>query len=672
MYKNTCLCGAPFSNLPPPETGGGGTKPSKGKGKGKGQDQAALEAQLESVIKDRGGTEQAKAAQALLDATRAAGKKAESSQPITQQVTAAASKVQKAQTAFDKAQSQQLKLTMELEKCKSALQNAATTLARAEAERATLFRSMVPTVAAAGAQQAAAPNNTIDLSALLSAQSVDDSLFTLSLGEEFSNADGLLEQSDVEELDRRKKAVMEALMHTLKATFGDAHEKLKEHRENLSEIREKMAKRRRENSPGPPPTVASGGPGSAAAASGGSAAGQAAGQPAAGAAAAGSAPGGAAADADAVEAARLTAIETKLKSDAEAMLATARGEPASYESEFGPYMFIYATLSVHEKPGRKAGYIGMLSAAYEFNGKSKADGITMGTLKKFKVQSMRHLASAPSDQVGLRDLDRSPKDQPGIDFRDMVAMQLRAQGQSLLIVGVYMTSSVGPKANAPKLANVGTLVSTVQGPWLAIGDWNMTPKELAGTGWLSLVTGSVIAPFNTDYTCTLGSGRMLDYMVVSQHAMPWVESLLADFQAVEGAGKAHYGLQLSLNFDASRARAWPMRMPRAFPHPARPKLKADPASKRSQKKVEAQAWRDARPQPAVAPAPPSWGPRRKLVIKSPPPLQYSLFGEDEDEFFTDGEGADVSGEEDDVQVAVSDSDVDTHASIQAEWSSEAK
>eukprot|EP00959_Pyramimonas_sp_CCMP1952_P087520 1831279-Pyramimonas_sp.AAC.1 len=61
----------------------------------------------------------------------------------------------------------------------------------------------------------------------------------------------------------------------------------------------------------------------------------------------------------------------------------------------------------------------------------------------------------------------------------MVAMQLRAQGQSLLIVGVYMTSSIGPKANAPKLANAGTLVSTVQGPWLAIGDWNMTPKELA-------------------------------------------------------------------------------------------------------------------------------------------------------------------------------------------------
>ncbi len=106
----------------------------------------------------------------------------------------------------------------------------------------------------------------------------------------------------------------------------------------------------------------------------------------------------------------------------------------------------------------------------------------------------------------------------------------------------------------------------------------MTPKELASTGRLALVNGAIITPTNTEYTCTLGSGRMLDYVVVSQHAVPWVESLLADFQAVEEAGKAHYGLKLQLNFDASRARARRMRLPRAFPRPARPKLIADPES----------------------------------------------------------------------------------------------
>ncbi|CAK0840254.1 unnamed protein product, partial [Prorocentrum cordatum] len=136
--------------------------------------------------------------EALLDATRAAGKKLESTQPITHRATAAASKVQRAQTAFDKAQAQQLKLTMELERCKASLQEAASTFAKAEAERAALFRSM-----------------------------------------ELSNADGPKEQSDVVELDKRKKAAMEASMHTLKATSGEAGEELEERREKFSETHEK-------------------------------------------------------------------------------------------------------------------------------------------------------------------------------------------------------------------------------------------------------------------------------------------------------------------------------------------------------------------------------------------------------------------------------------------------
>eukprot|EP00959_Pyramimonas_sp_CCMP1952_P039322 823217-Pyramimonas_sp.AAC.1 len=85
------------------------------------------------------------------------------------------------------------------------LQDAATTSAQAEAERAILFRSMVPTVAAAGAQQSVAPSSTIDLSALLSAQSVDEPMITISLGEEFSNADGPTGQSDAGELDKWRR-----------------------------------------------------------------------------------------------------------------------------------------------------------------------------------------------------------------------------------------------------------------------------------------------------------------------------------------------------------------------------------------------------------------------------------------------------------------------------------
>eukprot|EP00959_Pyramimonas_sp_CCMP1952_P416081 8717530-Pyramimonas_sp.AAC.1 len=60
-------------------------------------------------------------------------------------------------------------------------------------------------------------------------------------------------------------------------------------------------------------------------------------------------------------------------------------------------------------------------------------------------------------------------------------MQLRVQGRSSLMAVVYATGSVGTEAKAPKLANVGTLVSAIQRPWLATGGWSMTAHELAST-----------------------------------------------------------------------------------------------------------------------------------------------------------------------------------------------
>eukprot|EP00959_Pyramimonas_sp_CCMP1952_P374832 7849816-Pyramimonas_sp.AAC.2 len=41
----------------------------------------------------------------------------------------------------------------------------------------------------------------------------------------------------------------------------------------------------------------------------------------------------------------------------------------------------------------------------------------MGDLKKFRLQSMRHLAAPPHDQTAPPDLDRS-EEVPGIDYRN--------------------------------------------------------------------------------------------------------------------------------------------------------------------------------------------------------------------------------------------------------------
>ncbi|CAK0873221.1 unnamed protein product, partial [Prorocentrum cordatum] len=279
------------------------------------------------------------------------------------------------------------------------------------------------------------------------------------------------------------------------------------------------------------------------------------------------------------------------------------------------------------------------------------------------------------DQVGLRQLDQS--EQPGLDFRDMVAVQLRAQHQSLLVVGVYMTTAVGARGNAQKLANLGALLATIQGMWLVVGDWNMTPQELSASGWLELSQGVVAVPSNTSYTCTAGTGRMLDYLVMSASAQHLLASIEADFDTVEEAGKSHYGLDISLDFDISRAMAWTLRRPRAFDHPARPRKQPDPDSKRSKKRAARLGHQDAEANPVKVPTPAAWGAKRKLSIKSPPVLQYVHLEFEEEDFWTDNEEDDTEAPPDDAPTLeeieeVPEVEDSTNASLQRDWTCLAK
>ncbi|CAK0805876.1 unnamed protein product, partial [Prorocentrum cordatum] len=282
------------------------SKKRGGQGKGRAAANPALEAQLAATIAAQPMSTQAKAAQALLEAIREENKKKkEAAVPATQQVTAAAARAQRCQTAFDKAQAAKLKLTLDLEK--------------------------------------AGPSTTIDLSALPSESVVEDSAFTIKLGPEFANDDGALEASVVDEIDNRKKAVLGALVHTLRASFSEAQSKLKERSEKLSEVRETISKRRRQVSPAPPQASAemaapagcagppAGGAASAAAASAASSASRGPGAGGGVGGASGATPGAAATPTgsatpagDTTEVARIEALRTKLEAEAAELLETAR------------------------------------------------------------------------------------------------------------------------------------------------------------------------------------------------------------------------------------------------------------------------------------------------------------------------------------------------------------
>eukprot|EP00959_Pyramimonas_sp_CCMP1952_P232445 4857501-Pyramimonas_sp.AAC.1 len=72
---------------------------------------------------------------------------------------------------------------------------------------------------------------------MLTANHLEESMISLDLGSDFDNSDGVMNQADLEELERRKSAVKKALFDAMKASFGSLQEKLKEHRDLLAEIR---------------------------------------------------------------------------------------------------------------------------------------------------------------------------------------------------------------------------------------------------------------------------------------------------------------------------------------------------------------------------------------------------------------------------------------------------
>lgn len=70
-------------------------------------------------------------------------------------------------------------------------------------------------------------------------------------------------------------------------------------------------------------------------------------------------------------------------------------------------------------------------------------------------------------------------------------------------------------ANWCSLMRLLAAIKTSASPWIAGGDWNLTPKELADSGWLELVKGVVVQPGRP--TCfTKGAPSCIDYFVVDR------------------------------------------------------------------------------------------------------------------------------------------------------------
>ena len=229
----------------------------------------------------------------------------------------------------------------------------------------------------------------------------------------------------------------------------------------------------------------------------------------------------------------------------------------------------------------------------------KTGGVIAGVRKNFQSSTYRHLAAYPEQTLGSAKLQKLP---PGpIDFWDFVPTSWRMRGHNIVAIAAYLTScggAVGP--NQTKLALLAGFVLALHARdiWVIAGDMNMTPQQLAQSGWLDEIQGIIVVPHNTDHTCTAGTDpRMLDYAIIAKGT----EVFFPDLCAIDdGIWDSHYGLELSINADPLVSVRWSLHLPAPFPHPPTAKRAPDPNSKASRRKEEALGKRSLQATAAAA------------------------------------------------------------------------
>ena len=121
------------------------------------------------------------------------------------------------------------------------------------------------------------------------------------------------------------------------------------------------------------------------------------------------------------------------------------------------------------------------------------------------------VAVATRAHIGMAD----PAASPGIAAEHRLRLKhVSACCRGGLHVGsAYFHCLIGAdgEPNLNLLHAIASQLVGINGPWVIGADWNFTPSELTGTGWLELVGGAIVAPNGP--SC---NGKVYDYFVVSK------------------------------------------------------------------------------------------------------------------------------------------------------------
>ena len=215
-------------------------------------------------------------------------------------------------------------------------------------------------------------------------------------------------------------------------------------------------------------------------------------------------------------------------------------------------------------------------------------GCMIAARAQHHVTSFRHLAMLEDQVIGTR--SDGPFIAGPLDFWDFVPLCIRLKGLNFTFTASYLdTQKEGAPLSANnkiKLALLGGFIKVLKGLWCIAGDWNLTPDELARTGWLDQISGTIIRPSNVGFTSFGGTGRLLDYAVVARGTECFFLDLLADESQTWAS---HLGIDISVDAQPIMAPTRTLRMPKSFAHPPLPPKMPDPLSKRTAMRAQ---WAD--------------------------------------------------------------------------------
>ena len=107
---------------------------------------------------------------------------------------------------------------------------------------------------------------------------------------------------------------------------------------------------------------------------------------------------------------------------------------------------------------------------------------------------------------------------PAMTGDDWSIVILHRRGIDFAYAAIYLECGGCTAANKKKVLELAAALKALGLPFAVAGDFNATPEEAVKWGYTAILGGSTMVPKDTVATCTSGTGRLIDFCIISSNA----------------------------------------------------------------------------------------------------------------------------------------------------------